>query len=364
MCAVGGAAPLAVDSACAPMSFPCAVDTTAAGRDGGTPDVSSLRPAVYGDEVDPIDDVLAARSVEDSQYVSIEARGAWGISFRSPHATYVMMIRSGGCWWQPSPSAVPERLAPGNCFLVRAGGEFALVDEPGRSLVSCESILAPGRGPSVRHGTEGPVTEIVSARLAFDTGAAEPLLKVLPAVLRLDLDDSAGDALRSTFRLLELERTISGFGSGFIMSRLADALFVYALRTYVSSAANISHGWLSALSDPQLAPALRDLHTDLAHRWTVEELAGRAGMSRAAFAAAFKRKTGDSPISYLTYWRMYRAKTLLRDTESSLQQIALTIGYDTDAAFSRAFRRYQNIAPGAWRRRWRACAGSPDEMTE
>lgn len=193
--------------------------------------------------------------------------------------------------------------------------------------------------------------------MAFDTGAAEPLLKVLPPILRLDLDDSIGDALRSTFRLLELERTFSSFGSEFIMSRLADALFVYALRTHVSSTGS-SHGWLSALNDPQLAPALRALHADLAHPWTVEELARRSGMSRAAFAAAFKRKTGDSPINYLTYWRMHRAKALLRDTESSLQQVALAIGYDTDAAFSRAFRRHQSIAPGAWRRCWRASAGN------
>ncbi|MFF5898969.1 cupin domain-containing protein [Streptomyces argenteolus] len=313
--------------------------------------------------MDPIDDVLAARSVADSQYVSVEAHGTWGISFRSPHTTYVMMIRSGRCWWQPGSNADPELLAPGSCFLVRAGAEFALADEPGRALVSCESLLASQPGSPVRHGTEGPVTEIVSARLAFDTGAAEPLLKVLPPVLRLDLDDSIGDALRSTFRLLELERTFSSFGSGFIMSRLADALFVYALRTHVSSAES-SHGWLSALSDPQLAPALRDLHTDLAHPWTVEELARRAGMSRAAFAAAFRRKTGDSPINYLTYWRMHRAKALLRDTESSLQRIALAIGYDTDAAFSRAFRRHQSIAPGAWRRCWRSSAGNSGETAE
>jgi AraC-like DNA-binding protein len=87
-------------------------------------------------------------------------------------------------------------------------------------------------------------------------------------------------------------------------------------------------------------------------------------MSRAAFAAAFRRKTGDSPINYLTYWRMHRAKALLRDTESSLQRIALAIGYDTDAAFSRAFRRHQSIAPGAWRRCWRSSAGNSDETAE
>ncbi|MFB4290597.1 AraC family transcriptional regulator [Nonomuraea sp. ATR24] len=301
--------------------------------------------------MDALDDVLAAGAVEDSRFVSVEARGAWGISFKSPGASYVMMIKSGRCWWQPDTGAAPELLAPGICFLVRAGSEFILADEPGRSLVSCESLLAAGRGPSVRHGTTGPATEIVSARLSFNTSVAEPLLEVLPPVLRLDPDNSAGDALRSTFKLLEQERILSGFGAEFLMSRLADALFVYALRTYVSSPAKSSSGWLSALSDPQLEPALRDLHSDLAHPWTVGALACRAGMSRAAFAVAFKRKTGESPISYLTYWRMHRAKTLLRDTEAGLQQIAHAIGYDTDAAFSRAFRRHEGMAPGTWRRR-------------
>ena len=305
--------------------------------------------------MDPIDDVLAARSVEDSQYLNVQARGAWGISFRSARATYVMMIKSGCCWWLPSANDVPELLTPGACFLLRAGTEFALADEPGRDLVSCESLLASGRGSFVRHGTEGKLTEIVSARLAFHADGAEPLLKVLPPMLRLDLDASAGDALRSTFGLLELERT-SALGSVFTTSRLADILFVYALRTHVSSSVTSPRGWLSALSDPQLAPVLRALHMDLAHPWTVEGLARQAGMSRAAFAAAFKRKTGLSPINYLTYWRMYRAKTLLRDTESSLRQIALTVGYDTDAAFSRAFRRREGVAPGAWRRSRRAPA--------
>ncbi|WP_433271010.1 cupin domain-containing protein [Actinosynnema sp. CS-041913] len=310
-----------------------------------------LRLIVYRGDVDAIDDVLSGRSGEDSQYVRVQARGPWGISFRSPRATYVMMIRSGRCWWLHGASTAPELLTSGACLLVQADAEFAVADEPGRNMVSCESLLAAKRDPSVRHGGDGPLTEIVSARLSLDTGVTEPLLRVLPPVLRFDLDDSADDALRSTFRLLELERSFPGFGSGFIMSRLAETLFVYALRTYVSSSATTSHGWLAALSDPRLAPALRELHTDIAHPWTVEELARRAGMSRAAFAAAFKKKTGDTPINYVTCWRIYRAKRLLRDTRLSLQQIARTIGYDTDAAFSRAFRRAEGIAPGAWRRR-------------
>ncbi|RKT54337.1 AraC family transcriptional regulator [Saccharothrix australiensis] len=307
--------------------------------------------------MDPIDDVLSARSGEDSRYVLVQARGPWGISFRSPRATYVMMVRSGRCWWLRGANTAPALLTPGACFLVQADAEFAVADEPGRSTVSCESLLAAERDPSVRHGGNGPLTEIVSARLALDSGVTEPLLRALPPVLRFDLDDSADDALRSTFRLLELERSFPGFGSGFIMSRLAEALFVYALRTYVSSSATAPHGWLAALSDPRLAPALRELHTDIAHPWTVKELASRAGMSRAAFAAAFKQKTGDSPINHLTCWRMHRAKRLLRDTQLSLGQIARTIGYDTDAAFSRAFRRVEGVAPGTWRRRWRTSAG-------
>jgi transcriptional regulator GlxA family with amidase domain len=136
-------------------------------------------------------------------------------------------------------------------------------------------------------------------------------------------------------------------------------LFVQAMRACCTSAASGAIGWLAALRDPQLAAALEALHADLAHPWTVEELARRAGLSRSAFAAAFRAKAGDTPIGYLTSWRLYRAKMLLRETPMSLHEVALQVGYESGTALSRVFARHEGVAPGAWRQRSRASALDP-----
>jgi transcriptional regulator GlxA family with amidase domain len=122
------------------------------------------------------------------------------------------------------------------------------------------------------------------------------------------------------------------------------------MRTYCLSLDSDTISWLGALRDPQLAAAMNAMHNDLAYPWTVDALAYEAGMSRSAFAAAFRAKAGDTPLAYLTERRMYRAKSLLRDTPLSLQEIAVRVGYDSGAVFSRVFTRREGAAPGAWRR--------------
>ncbi|GAA5165726.1 MULTISPECIES: helix-turn-helix domain-containing protein [Amycolatopsis] len=128
-------------------------------------------------------------------------------------------------------------------------------------------------------------------------------------------------------------------------------LFVQALRAACSDVGSGTIGWLAALRDPQLATAIHELHVNLDHPWAVEALARTAGMSRSAFAALFKEKTGDAPLGYLTAWRLYRTKTLLRDTSLSVQEIAVRVGYQTGTALSRVFLRREGVTPGAWRKR-------------
>lgn len=126
-------------------------------------------------------------------------------------------------------------------------------------------------------------------------------------------------------------------------------LFVQALRACAAGPAG-SLGWLAVLRDPQLAPAINALHADLAHPWTVNEIAGLAGMSRSAFAAAFRAKTGDTPLGYLTTWRLFQAKVLLRDTAMSLQEIATRVGYRTGQSLSRTFAKHEGHSPDVWRK--------------
>ncbi|MEV0262507.1 AraC family transcriptional regulator [Streptomyces sp. NPDC050617] len=300
--------------------------------------------------MDPIDDLLATMKIEDARYVRIAARAPWGISFPPRHLARLVLVSSGSCLLTADVLDGPRRLTADDCFLVRAGVGFTLQDEPGRPVVDCEDVLARAPGATARAGGDGELTEIVSSRFAFDAVAAEPLFTLLPPLFRLSLDDTAAHLLRATFDLIAGEGATGRIGAGFVMSRLSDVLFVQALRACCAEFGGGAVGWLAALRDPRLAQVMREVHEDLAHPWTVDVLARKAGMSRSAFAALFKEKAGDTPLGYLTAWRMYRVKTLLRETPLSVQEIAVRVGYDTGSALSRAFLRREGMAPGAWRR--------------
>ena len=187
----------------------------------------------------------------------------------------------------------------------------------------------------------------------FDQTAAEPLMRLLPPIMRIQLDEPDAHALRATLDLIDSEIATAGIGVDSIVDRLADVLFVQALRAWCNSEQGTGIGWVAALKVRPLAAAMGAMHSDLAHPWTVAELARVAAMSRSAFAALFKAVTGDSPLTYLTCWRVHRAKTLLRDTDLPLTEIAVR-GYDSDTALSRAFRRFEPLPPGAWRRTHRS----------
>jgi len=311
--------------------------------------------------MDLVDDVLTTMNIGPSQYARADLRAPWGIAVRPRDSAHLVLVADGSCWLTATTLDAPERLAAGDCFLVQSDVEFTLQDAPGRPAVACETIFA---GHTAEHGGDGERTVLVSSRFSFDATAAEPLFSALPPLLRLDLDNAAGRALRATFDLLETEASTGGTGTELVAGRLADVLFVQALRACCASVGGGSGGggsvnWLAALHDPQLSAAMDAMHGDMSRRWTVVELARVAGMSRSAFAAAFRAKAGDTPLGYLTSWRVYRAKALLRDTPLSVQEIAVRVGYDTGTALSRVFARHEGISPGAWRRNRRDSLTSP-----
>ncbi|MEQ0564221.1 AraC family transcriptional regulator [Amycolatopsis sp. NEAU-NG30] len=296
----------------------------------------------------PVEDVLASMNIEHSQYQRVDARAPWGISFHPRDAAYLMLIASGSCWLTTGNADGPQYLEAGACFLMQAGHDFVLQHDPDDDVESCASIITD---VVVEHGGDGELTEILFGRFPFDSDAAEPLLTRLPPLVRLELDGPSNGTLRATFDLIAQETATRGIGSGLITSRLADVLFIQALRACCASFGDGTVSWIAALRDPELAPALQAMHADLARPWTIDTLAREANMSRSAFAAAFKARTGETPLAYLTSWRMYRTKTLLRDTSLSLHEIARRVGYDSGTALSRAFSRREGTSPGAWRRR-------------
>jgi AraC-like DNA-binding protein len=178
-----------------------------------------------------------------------------------------------------------------------------------------------------------------------------PLLVALPSVLVADLRGRpCAEWAESSFRYAAREHAARRPGSQEILARLSELLFVEAVRGYIEQLPGNATGWLAALRDPALARALAALHAQPAHPWTAEALAKEACLSRSAFAERFGSTLSMPPISYLTQWRMLLAGQRLRESSETIAQIASTVGYESEATFSRAFTREMGLAPGAWRR--------------
>jgi AraC-like DNA-binding protein len=204
---------------------------------------------------------------------------------------------------------------------------------------------------SPRHiGGRGASTTIVTG--FFDRGGArEPLLlRGMPRVAVLSpTHPTSGAWIAATVQLILAESAAPGPASTIVLQRLADVLFVQALRS-MSSHARCRPSGLAALSDPPIHEALALMHARVEAPWTVAILARRVGLSRSGFAARFAELVGEPPLQYLARWRIARAAELLRDTDEDLAEIARRVGYESVPSFSKAFKRWQSVSPGAFRR--------------
>lgn len=187
---------------------------------------------------------------------------------------------------------------------------------------------------------------------AFEIDAldAQPLLSVLPRLLPLKLDQNRSLAFQSVLELLAAETEAPGLGSEAVTSRLFELLFVHAIRAFASEPEGPRHGWIAAVADRNLQKAIKAIHAEPAGDWTVERLARQAGMSRSSFASRFKAVVGRTPLEYLTQWRIYRATRMIRRRDAILAEVSRSVGYDSPAAFNRAFKKETGKTPGAFRK--------------
>jgi AraC-like DNA-binding protein len=228
------------------------------------------------------------------------------------------------------------------------GGDLAL------SPVSASEIIQrPDDGGLfvIRHGGGGDRTRIVCGFLGCDSADSNPVISALPAALKLDMQEgTAADWIRSTFQYAADEVAAGRPGSETVLAKLSELLFVESVRRYAESLPNDRTGWLAGLKDPYVARALAYLHRDIGRDWSVDELSREVGLSRSALAERFTNLLGMAPMHYLGHWRMQVAAQKMRNTSTSLAQIAETVGYESDAAFSRAFKKAFGTAPATWRR--------------
>jgi AraC-like DNA-binding protein len=272
------------------------------------------------------------------------------------------LITEGECFLELGKEP-PLRLVAGDVVVFPDGDAHRMSSQPG---------LAPARGArlaevlarrprQLSYGGGGATTRLACGYLACDVRLARLLLTGLPRVVRVNVrGSSAGIWLESSVRYALAEARSPRPGGAGVLAKLAEVLFIEVLRLYMSEQAAGRTGWLAALNDRVVGAALSSLHKRPAHPWTVEELARAVGASRSVLAERFQQLVGSSPIQYLTQWRMLLASNLLTRTSAPLARIAHDVGYRTDTAFSRAFRREFGTPPATWRRHQSARASPSD----
>jgi AraC-like DNA-binding protein len=188
--------------------------------------------------------------------------------------------------------------------------------------------------------------------LSFDRASLKPVTQLLPSFILIKADQARTLALHNTMQALASEMAEQTPGSEVVANRLAEVLFIQMLRAHIASEPErFSKGWLRAIFDPQMGAALSAIHDSVNTSWTVESLAETAAMSRSAFAVRFKELLGQTPLEYVTEWRMQKAMQLLGQRDKKLIDVARSVGYESDAAFSKAFKRVVGANPGEYLKR-------------
>ena len=263
------------------------------------------------------------------------------------------LITEGSCWAELA-GQPPLPLAAGDVVVFPQGDAHRMASEAGLPPATgarLDAVLAR-RPRTLAYGGGGPTTRLVCGYLACDARFARLLLAGLPPLVRVNVRGSdAGAWLEASVRYALGEARSPRPGGAGVLAKLAEVLFIEVLRLYMHEPDAGRTGWLAGLGDRVVGAALNALHARPAHAWTLEELAREAHTSRSVLAERFQHLVGNSPMQYLTQWRMLLAANLLRRSNAPLARIAEDVGYQTDTAFSRAFRREYGAPPAAWRRR-------------
>lgn len=303
---------------------------------------------------DPLGETLHLLRLTGTLYCRAELTAPWGIDL-PPFEDCMMfhVVTSGQCWLEVD-GEEPVLLRQGSMALIPHGtGHRALssIDAVATPLFDLPVERVSDRYEIMRLGGGGEFSHTTCGVVRFDHVAAQHLVSLLPKVLVIDTWDEGEDSwLQSTIRFIAREAKELRPGGETVITRLADILVVQAIRSWIESVPESDDGWLAALRDERVGRALAAIHREPHLRWTVATLASEVGMSRSGFSARFSDMVGESAMRYLANWRMALAKTQLQEGSDSIVMVANSLGYQSEAAFGRAFKRAFGISPGAMRR--------------
>ena len=304
--------------------------------------------------IDPLGEALHLLRLTGTLYCRAELTAPWGIDLPPFEGCMMFHVVTAGRCRLEIEGEEPRLLQQGSLALVPHGAGHCIRSD---STADAEPLFdipvekVSDRYEIMRHGGGGDFTHMTCGVVRFDHVAAEHLIALLPKVLQVDTWDDDGDSwLQSTLRFISREAKALRPGGETVITRLADILVIQMIRSWIDSVPESDRGWLGALRDPQVGRALTSIHREPERGWSVASLAREAAMSRSAFSARFTKLVGQSAMRYLTQWRMQLARTHLRETSEPLSVLAERVGYESEAAFCRAFKRMFGVPPGSVRR--------------
>ena len=310
--------------------------------------------------MDALSEVLETVHLESVVCRRVELSAPWGLQFGSYDGAVFFVVSRGSCWLEAESVDSSLPLATGDFVVLPRGQKHILRDDPnsfsaaGEDWLLTSDDLTQQISPFKRSGLS---TTLIYGRLHLDGLTANPILAVLPPMIVVrGEEEQALPWLSTTLQLIACEMISARPGAHTVISHLAGILFIHAVRVYIANKEQIGRCWLRALTDPHIGRALTLMHRFPEKPWTVASLATDVGISRSAFATEFRELVGEPPLQYLTRWRMHKAAGWLRQGQKTLAEIATLVGYESEAAFSNAFKRWMHQSPGSYRLSARAIA--------
>ena len=294
--------------------------------------------------MDPLSDVLSLLKPRSYAAGGFAVDGDMAIQWPKHQGIKCYAILSGQCWLSVESIPDPVLLMAGDCFLLPRGLPFSLSTDLSLTPVDFATILATWKSGGAPFNNEAGDRYIVGGHFLLTGSHADILLQSLPPIVHIRKESDKA-AMRWSLERMKEELRDPQPGGALITQQLAYMMIVQALRLHLADGARGSVGWLFALADQQMGAAITCMHDDPGHPWTLQKLAEHVGMSRSIFALRFKETVGDTPMEYLTRWRMLLAGDRLINSDDSISAIALSLGYESESAFGKAFKRVMGCSP-------------------
>lgn len=299
--------------------------------------------------MDPLSEVLSLLNTRSSFFAGLRAGGGWAMKFPPPEGIKFNAVVEGSCWLAVEGVDAPAQLRAGDCFLLSEGRSFTLASDLSLEPMDAMEVYRVTHNGIANYGNT-PDFFLIGGRFAF-CEEAKLLLDSLPPFALVHSDSEQAAVLQWALHRLAHELSEPSPGGSLMTQYLGHMMLIQVLRLYLASKDDHPAGWLFALTDPRIKAAIEAIHCAPARRWTVADLAGIAGVSRSTFALQFKKKVGLGPLEYVLRWRMQLAVRELKNSNCTVSSIAQSLGYDSDSAFSSAFKRILVCSPSEYRQR-------------